>query len=248
MTMNKTTNSELDERLRRIETQLDAQAWRNFYSDLEEYKRQGFLVEIDRGETRYVRSTEDGWLTVLIQGTRKSLPSGLKVSLMKSENNRDYGVVSEGQLAGVSFDVSKGNLSASYDRFTELKLTVRKKTGAPVKIDKATYDRDLILAWKEGGGAKSLGPFHTMTDASNPIPTGMHKMEIPDFPHDLGQSYKPHGKVWFRIGETGDRYVHAGYESAGCLTNDPATWTQVYDVLHKSRTGDGKSVGILDFS
>lgn len=77
----------------------------------------------------------------------------------------------------------------------------------------------------------------------NPVPLGNHDVEIADYPHDLGAPYGPHGKVWFRIGHSGDRYVHPGRISAGCLTCAPSQWEQIYPVLNCARASDGVSIG-----
>jgi len=72
-----------------------------------------------------------------------------------------------------------------------------------------------------------------------------HEIEIADFSHDLGAPYGAPGKVWFRIGHSGDRYVHPGRISAGCLTCAPSQWEELYGVLHCARANDKISVGTL---
>lgn len=51
--------------------------------------------------------------------------------------------------------------------------------------------------------------------------------------------------VWFRIGHQGNRYVHPGRISAGCLTCAPSQWEQIYPVLNCSRASDKVSIGTL---
>ena len=53
--------------------------------------------------------------------------------------------------------------------------------------------------------------------------------------------------MWFRIGHSGDRYLHPGRVSAGCISiTETARWMEIYDVLIKARKGDLMSVGILE--
>lgn len=58
-----------------------------------------------------------------------------------------------------------------------------------------------------------------------------------------------YAKSWFYLGhgqavrDQGDRYLHPGRGSLGCITVDPAGWTQLYRYLILCRSGDGKTVG-----
>lgn len=90
-----------------------------------------------------------------------------------------------------------------------------------------------------------MGPFPTKTHERNPTPLGTHDIEIADYPHLDGQQYGDFGTVWFRIGHQGDRYVHPGRYSDGCLTCAPVNWPRIYPVLNGGRRGDGLSVGRL---
>ncbi|MFE6838581.1 hypothetical protein ACFVFI_27545 [Streptomyces sp. NPDC057705] len=87
-------------------------------------------------------------------------------------------------------------------------------------------------------------------DPSNPIPRGKYDLEIPDEVHPLGGPYESisvYAKSWFRIGHSGDRYLHTGTHSAGCATvMDVAKWTDIYLYLIRRRKGDGMSVGTLN--
>ena len=52
--------------------------------------------------------------------------------------------------------------------------------------------------------------------------------------------------MWFRIGHSGDRYVHTGTVSAGCLSmNEIKKWDNLCIKMLKTRKGDGVSVGTL---
>jgi hypothetical protein len=87
-----------------------------------------------------------------------------------------------------------------------------------------------------------------ITDMNNPVPDGRHVLQIPDAPHRGGRSYvsacsRPH--TWFRIGSHGDRYLHTGFESIGCIAVDPIGWDDLYEYLIKARAGDGENVGTV---
>lgn len=53
------------------------------------------------------------------------------------------------------------------------------------------------------------------------LPAYLYDIEIPDYPHLGGARYEkeaPRAKTWFRIGHRGDRYLHTGGRSLGCIT------------------------------
>lgn len=76
------------------------------------------------------------------------------------------------------------------------------------------------------------------------------EIEIPDYPHSGGARYEkqaPRAKTWFRIGHSGERYLHTGGRSLGCITIIETTrWAEIYNVLVKARKGDFVSAGILE--
>ena len=74
-------------------------------------------------------------------------------------------------------------------------------------------------------------------------------VEIPDYTHSSGEHYleAKRGKVWFKIGHDGERYLHAGGLSLGCMTIIETTrWMEIYKILIKARKNDFKSVGVLE--
>ncbi|HNX74462.1 MAG TPA: hypothetical protein PLM07_02345, partial [Candidatus Rifleibacterium sp.] len=88
----------------------------------------------------------------------------------------------------------------------------------------------------------------------DPIPNGKYDLEIPYEPHHLyGEPYENFSlfaKTWFRIGHTGNRYLHLGEVSKGCITvraadNHPGAWDEIYSRLIVSRMGDSMNVGTL---
>ncbi|MDB5790024.1 MAG: hypothetical protein JWQ80_48 [Massilia sp.] len=239
-----TQHANQEQRLRHLEEAVERLTARDFYNT---FGVDGSVfVPGSLTQDRYFKPTSDGWVNVMINGTKTGAASGTKVSLNNSSGGRDAGIFQEGILQGQSFDVASGFLNPSYPRVDELTITVARRPGGGVVIDGQTYDLELKLSYKEGGMAKSSGPFAAKTDPANPTPIGVHDLEIPDFPHDLGLPYGPFGTVWFRIGHSGDRYMHPGRNSAGCITCAPRDWAAIYHVAHSARRSDGKSVGVLN--
>jgi len=62
----------------------------------------------------------------------------------------------------------------------------------------------------------------------------------------------PYAKSWCYLGQgaaildSGDRYLHPGTGSLGCVSVGPEQWTRVYQHLVRARSGDGKTIGYLD--
>ena len=92
--------------------------------------------------------------------------------------------------------------------------------------------------------------YKTTDYPETPWEKGLYDIEIPDAPHKGGGNYLNQSKrarTWFRIGHNGERYLHAGGFSLGCITVIEANrWTEIYDNLIKARKGDFMSVGILE--
>ncbi|MGR5243388.1 hypothetical protein ACP3VU_01160 [Vibrio sp. PNB23_22_6] len=246
---NQNNMNNINDRLSRIEEDIEKLSFYQFYHTIDiDEKSLEDLVSLKTVITRYIKATSDGWVSVLINGTRTSLPSGLRVSLTKNTGGRDYGVILEGVLSGKKFDVSSGYFDKSYARGDSLTASVVLRATGPVTVDGVSYNRELRLSYKLNGASKTAGPFLVKTDPTNPIPTGIHTLELPDFPHSLGAGYGAYGTVWFRIGNVGDRYVHPGRVSAGCLTCVPSTWNEIYQIMHICRSNGTTDVGVLDFS
>jgi hypothetical protein len=217
--------------------------WRAFY-----HERALPLSETTLSLTaqeRYIKSTREGWVNVMMGGSQTAAASGTKIIFNNTVGGRDFGLIGEGVLQGQGFDVVSGYLVNSYGRFDSLVMRVGKRTGGPLTIGGVAYDLELKLSYSEGGSARSAGPFAAKTDPANPLPSGEHALEIPDFPHALGSNYGPRGTVWFRIGHSGDRYLHPGRVSAGCITCAPDHWEVIYQIAHCARAIDDKSVGML---
>lgn len=231
-------------RISALEDAVDALRSRQLHGESLERFESRDLGALLAAQDRFVRMTTDGWLLALASGTKTPLASGLKVSLTNTSGGRDYAIVLEGVLLGKTFDVAAGNLDSTFKRFEALTVNVRKR-GQPVEIGGIKYELEVKISFKEGGIPKAIGPFAATTDPTNPVPSGQNDIEIPDAPHIKGLGYSAHSTVWFRIGHEGERYVHPGKYSAGCLTCAPAHWEEIYAVLHCARDGTPTNVGKL---
>ncbi len=83
---------------------------------------------------------------------------------------------------------------------------------------------------------------------STPWTAGFYDVEIPDAPHKGGLNYPDvtRAKTWFRIGHQGDRYIHTGRNSLGCITvTEHDRWDELYTILVRARKDDGRSIGTL---
>ncbi len=184
---------------------------------------------------RYIPITSDGWLVCKKDGTRvkTSLPSYLKVYFDKIELKKEYFTVLEGQLQGMQ-------LWLGTNREKELSL---------LKENPQTSSVNLIYSASKKA-LKLDGKTYLTTDSLDaPWKKGLYDIEIPDYPHGGGLNYtdSKYARVWFRIGHSGDRYLHTGAHSLGCMTViEVGKWDEIFGILIKARKEDGKSVGTLD--
>ena len=84
-----------------------------------------------------------------------------------------------------------------------------------------------------GGGSYS-GFYKTIDYSSSPWQKGFYDIEIPDFAHKGGDNYPEakRGKHWFKIGHSGDKYLHVGMYSLGCITIvEIMKWMEIYNTL-----------------
>lgn len=237
-----------EERRWQHEGELEYLRWKAFYGQFPKTAGDTTLAEVT-ALTRFVIATSDGFLTVIIDGKTESLPSGLQVTLNGTTAGRDNGVIDEGVWAGKAFNVKTGHLVAQYPRYSDLQVSSAKRVAGPVIIGEESYDLEVRLSYKDASGKqKSAGPFPALTDPDNPVPPGSYALEIADYAHKYGLPYPPYGTVWFRIRESvGNRYLHAGRVSEGCLTCDPGAWTQIYEIVHRARV-DSKRAGTFTMS
>jgi hypothetical protein len=185
---------------------------------------------------KYVVGDRSGWLRVKLDNSALeiSLPEYLQVEFMQNKLGRDYFKVLEGVERGKKCSVKEGNLRQGvfgYEEAAKLEFSLSK--------EQLTYRGRTIKA---------------VTDLDNSIPMGEYPIQIPDFPHPGGVGYlnkTEYARSWFYLGYgkavsgKGDRYLHTGLVSAGCVTVDPSGWTQLYKYLIISRNGDASNVGRL---
>jgi hypothetical protein len=177
----------------------------------------------------------NGWLNVkLNDGFIWPLPEFLKVHVVKSNSREE-------------FEILEG-------RFMGKKASVKKKGWTWSDWDGSFFENDIRQGYPYKGSAEmtfyikskkleivGLGEYDAITDPSNPTLTGMHDIEIPYEPHPGGDSYTgqaKYAKTWFRVGHSGDRFLHCGNISAGCITvKDIDKWDEIYKHLIVSRKG-----------
>lgn len=184
---------------------------------------------------RYITlDTPDGWLKIKrINSTETmSLPAYLKVRFDSTDSKREYFTILEGPWQGVQASVTLDLQGKSYlletneqTEFVSMTYSISKKI---LTLGRETY-------------------FAT-DDTSNPWRKGLYDIEIPDAPHRGGVYYPEtkYGKTWFRVGHSGDRYIHTGRHSLGCITlTEQKRWDVLCHKLMKARKNDGKSIGTL---
>lgn len=182
---------------------------------------------------RYVLDGKNGWTGVKPEDGQKpfSLSTHTKVMLSRRDNRREYFTVMEGpergRKASTEFQRSSflGNKNEQRE-LVDLTYSISKKT---LRLGREVYQ--------------------TVDYKNAPWAPGTYDVELPDFPHPGGRAYlkeAPHALTWFLVGHTGERYIHIGSRSAGCITLiERGRWEKLYQILIRARKGDGVSVGIL---
>ncbi len=186
----------------------------------------------------HIAANHSGWLTVLFEPSkvRVSLPNYLNVEIKKTKDKRDYFTILEGVHKGKEASVKVNNLGTSTVYLPPARLTFN------LAKEELRYGTGKVAS--------------AITDEYNPIPKGSNKIQLPDFPHDLGSGYlgiSTYSLSWFYLGlgnaisgQNGkDRYLHTGSISAGCVTVSPSDWDDLYKYLIRSREGDKTNVGII---
>lgn len=186
---------------------------------------------------RFVPDISRGWLKVRMEpgGKLESIPYTLAIQYTETKSKREYFTILEGPYAGKSASVSLNDDGTT--RF------VSKDLRGPAVSFRFSKKSETLTNLSTGGNYKAI------TDPDNPIPSGSYDIEIPDAPHALGASYQDranYAKTWFRAGHSGDRYLHTGAVSAGCVTvSEVESWDEIYSSLIVARKGDKRSVGDL---
>lgn len=184
----------------------------------------------------YVVENGQGWLKVQRDDKLPdiSIPVLTKVKINKRTSKREYFKIMEGANRGVDASRVYKKDGASY--FT--------LDNHQTKTVHATYSISRkILTINDK-------TYKTKDYESSTWMKGVYDIEIPDFPHAGGRHYlikAPHALVWFRVGHSGDRYIHVGTNSLGCITMvEHGRWEEIYKKLIGARRGDGMSAGELE--
>ena len=184
----------------------------------------------------HISASSSGWMNVLFEpsGTLVALPHSLQVEITESKDERDFFTILEGVYKGKKASVKTGNLG-----------------GVSISTGPAKLIFDISKSLLTYGGSSTA---KAITSVRNPIGKGTHKIQLPDFPHPIGNDYlrkSVYALSWFYMGighavyGKNDRYLHTGARSNGCVTVSPADWTKVYNYLILSRQGDQTNVGII---
>jgi hypothetical protein len=185
---------------------------------------------------KYVPDRGEGWLTVKIkdQVSKESLPAYLKIKVDRSDAKREYFTILEGPHRDKYASVILQN-----NGFSQYITGVKHESMARAQY--SISQKTFILKGKK---------YKTTDYPEMPWKKGLYDIEIPDAPHKGGSNYlsqSEQAKTWFRIGHDGERYLHSGGFSLGCMTVvETNRWTEIYNNLIKARKGDFMSVGVLE--
>lgn len=181
---------------------------------------------------------KNGWIVVLKDDKVKiGLPAYLKVKLEKHDAQRQYFVIMEGSWRGIRASVEIQKDGTSYLESTNHQI-------GPVHL---IYSRSRkTLKFKN-----EIYKVREYKNDPQPWKNTLYDIEIPDYYHNGGRYYLDRAKlapVWFKTTHpSGDRYVHPGTYSLGCVTlTEIERWDEICKILMKARKGDGKSIGVLE--
>ena len=184
--------------------------------------------------TRFVREPDTGWLTVLDETSKRiALPETLCVELFRVAEGREYFTITEGPHRGKRASVRLNSDGSSV-------LSESDPRGRPVKATYSVSRKTLMVG---------TASYQTVDYPLKPWALGIYDIEIPDAPHKGGLRYPEasRSRTWFRVGHSGDRFIHTGAASAGCVTVvDRAKWDQICAMLIRGRKGDRVSVGTIE--
>ena len=195
------------------------------------------MLETEASDTiKYVPDEGDGWLHVVMEDrySEESLPAYFKVKIDRVNNKREYFTILEGPYRGRSASVKlRDNHSSRFIAEVRHEHMIRAKYSISKKI--------FILKGKK---------YKTVDYPKAPWQKGLYDIEMPDYPHKGGRNYLDQSKramTWFKIGHGGERYLHAGGFSLGCITViETSRWMEVYNILIRARKDDFMSVGVLE--
>ena len=186
---------------------------------------------------KYIPDVDNGWLKVkIVDGNIIYLPAFLKVQPEYVEGGREYFTILEG-----SYKNQKASVSLDNENNKNSRLLSDVKHEPVIRLKYSISKKRLIIDNKE----------YKATDYMDaPWKKGWYDIELPDYPHNDPGNYvniSSRFKTWFRIGHEGERYLHTGRVSLGCITiTEVERWNEIYDKLIKARKGDFLSAGVLE--
>jgi len=184
--------------------------------------------------TRFMQEPDTGWLTVIDErGGRTALPKTLCVEVLRVADGREHFTITEGPHRGKRASVRLNSDGSSV-------LSADDPRGRAVKA---------ICSVSRKALAVGTVTVQTVDYPLKPWALGIYDIEIPDAPHRGGLRYPEatRSRTWFRVGHTGDRYIHTGAASARCITTvDRTKWDQICEILIRGRKGDRVSVGTIE--
>jgi hypothetical protein len=188
----------------------------------------------------------DGWLNVTMDaGGVQALPEYLSVRVLSSDDSRESFRILEGKLATKEASVAKKGWN--WWEWDWDKSYFEEGSASVSEVSLTFYRKSSVLVIPD------VGEVAAITLAANPVPLGAHDLEIPDAPHSGGLGYISQGakyaKTWFRVGHNGDRYLHCGRATAGCITvTEIDRWDSIYRKLIRARKNLSSvgTVNVLD--
>lgn len=183
---------------------------------------------------KYIPDIDNGWLKVkTADGNIVYLPAFLKVQSEYIERGREYFKILEG-----SYKDQKASIELNDNKSWFLTDIEHQP---PIHLKYSISQKALYI-----GNSKYQATDHT----DSPWKKGWYDIELPDYPHKDYRDYvkiSSRFKTWFRIGHDGERYLHTGRASLGCITiTEIEKWNEIYNKLIKARKGDFISVGVLE--
>ncbi len=191
------------------------------------------------GLRRVDPSGSSPWLDVKLPESVTKLPMYLLVDYLgrkgPSKNRRDHFRVKEGHFSG-----HHGSVKARSKRSNYLSKRLNAHSGSHVEFQ---YNKKTGKdGFKHGTVFIDQYKVNAITSGDNPTLPGKYDLMIPDEAHTVnGGGYGKFGAVWFKVGHGGDRYLHRGSNSLGCITVacSESTWNSVASHLMGSRKGKG---------
>ena len=163
------------------------------------------------------------------------LPAGIAVELTSLKDGRENFVVLEGVHKGTD-----ASIALDENGITHLTRLLTRDQAIAMKLIR---DRWVLQI-------PDVGEFEVMKmEPAETIYPGTYNICLPDSPHQPGKRFRSkarHAESWFRIGDEGDRYIHPGSRTKGCVTvKDLAAWEIIYSHLIKGRLDNGH-IGTLE--